>query len=203
MDRNFFLVSLFTFFTSVSIFSQSAQSAQYYIHDANKPNPMFGSARELKGKTHIINCFVSDDKRGWNKKDKALEIAMEMEGLGWLQYHKSDWYIDTIEFTTSTIGMEEDIKLGKIEQTQDITKPKSVTVPIVLNAAGYTDILGFYDSVKNATKADNILLLIFVKKASRSYALPAYTNLKSNERFLEGSVIFKEGFLEFQQVLLL
>jgi hypothetical protein len=173
-----------------------AQNPQYYVHDANRINPMYGSAKELKGKTYVINCFVSDDKRGWKTEDKKLMIALEAEGLGWIQWYKKDWGITDISFDIFNMGMEQDIKVENIERTEDITKLKSVTVPIVMRAAGYNDLSAFYDSVKNATQADNILLMIFAKKASRSYALPSNSNYESNERFLEGAVVFRETYYE-------
>ncbi len=191
--RNSILLILFF---SASIHICMAQNPQYYVHDANLINPMYGSAKELKGKTYIINCFVSDDKRGWKIDEKKMKIAEEAEGLGWIQWYKKDWGINDISFDIFNLGLEKDIKIEKIERTENLNKPKSLTVPIVMNAAGYNDLSAFYDSVKNATQADNILLIIFAKKASRSYALPSNSNNKSNERFLEGAIVFRETYYE-------
>jgi len=191
--RNFILMILF-FIASVNICV--AQNPQYYVHDANRINPMYGSAKELKGKIYVINCFVSDDKRGWKADEKKLKIAEEAEGLGWIQWYKKDWGITDISFDIFNMGLEQDIKVEKIERAEDLSKPKSLAVPIVMKAAGYNDLAAFYDSVKNATQADNIVVIIFAKKASRSYALPSNSNNKSSDRFLEGAIVFRETYYE-------
>jgi len=112
--------------------------------------------------------------------------------LGWIQWHARKWNISGLSFNTFNMGYEGDIKLDEIQKTSDISKMKTPWVTTVLQAAGYTNIPAFYDSVKAATKADNIIIVVFAKRESRSHAQPAYNNNTTNERFLEGCVVFSQ-----------
>ncbi|MBN8837900.1 MAG: hypothetical protein J0I09_11610 [Sphingobacteriia bacterium] len=167
-----------------------------YIYHDNRVNPAFGSAQTLQGKTHIINVFVSDDRKGWSAEDKADMHFKEKEGLGWINWHAKKWGIEGITFSIADLS-DKDIKVDKIESTNNL-RPKNPLkwVPLVLNLSGVTNIPHFYDSVKEATKADNIVVMIFAKKSSRSYAQPAHSNQKENERFLEGAVVFKNSYYD-------
>jgi hypothetical protein len=162
--------SLFLFFLIVVpslIFSQTGNP--YFYHDTRK-NPAYGSAKKLTGSTYIINCFISADRRGWSEGDKNYVLRLQEEGLGWIQWHAKKWNIGELSFNTFNMGYEQDIKLDEIQKTSDVIKMKTPRLTTVLHAAGYTNIPAFYDSVKATTKADNIIVVVFAKRESRSHA---------------------------------
>ncbi|MBA4197819.1 MAG: hypothetical protein C0459_09715 [Chitinophaga sp.] len=189
MAKLFFIL----FFIAVPRFIFSQISNQYLYHDTRE-NPAYGSAKKLLGSTYIINCFVSADRKGWNMADKNYVLRLQNEGLGWIQWHANKWGISGLSFDTYNIGFDTDIKLNEIERTEDFTKMKTQWVTTVLHAAGYNNIPAFYDSVKAATKADNIVVMVFAKRESRSHAQASGTNNVNNERFLEGSVVFSQAY---------
>lgn len=190
-----FILLLFTscLFVKNNIAQKVDTLSPYFYHDTSRINKSYGSAKQLKGKTLIINCFVSA-KRSWKKVEKNEVLAMQQEGLLWLQQQANKWNISGLSFNVSNIGYDADIHLAKIENNEDIKKLTVTWVPLVLNSAGYINIPDFYDSVKKVSDADNVVVLIFAKHAGRSYAQPSFTNARSYERFLEGAVIYDEYY---------
>ncbi|MFX8957486.1 hypothetical protein ABTN31_19350, partial [Acinetobacter baumannii] len=77
--------------TSFYCVGQSANDI-YNYHDT-RINPPYGSAQQLLGKTHIINVFVSDDRKGWSGEDKNKMLYKEQAGLGWINWHAKKWGI--------------------------------------------------------------------------------------------------------------
>ena len=165
----------------------------YFYHDTNRVNKNYGSAKQLKGKTLIINCFISA-KRSWKKEEKDEVLAMQQEGLMWVQQQANNWNISGLSFIVSNIGYDNDIHLSKIENNEEPSKLNVTWVPLVLNSSGYMNIPAFYDSVKKVSAADNVVVLIFAKQTGRSYAQPASSDVRSNEKFLEGAVIYYENY---------
>lgn len=166
----------------------------YNYHDTTRFNPAYGSAKTMKGKTHIINCFVSAGRKNWKQSKKDLMIRKEEEGIYWLRKQATRWGGQNLDFSISHLGYENDIKLEKIEKDHEPQKLKVRWVPLVLNTVGITNLYGYYDSIKNTNNADNVVVLIFAKSEGRSYAQRTYTNRKTDESYLEGAVVYSEDF---------
>ncbi len=158
------------------------------------PNTAFGSAKELKGSTHIVNFFVSAGRRKWDKDEKQLILDMQNNGIAWLKVQAAKWKIEELNFRRSNIGLEKDILLDKIESDKEPSNLHVNWVPYVLHAAGYASVRDFYDSVKAANQADNVVVMIFACHEGRSYAQPAFSDDKNAPRFLEGAVVYREDF---------
>jgi hypothetical protein len=80
-------------------------------------------------------------------------------------------------------------RVPKIYSSQQCAEKKISLTHEVLAAAGYNDIQQFYDSVKSASHADHIVLLIFANTNGRSYAQPSASERRDN-RYLESALIY-------------
>ncbi len=178
-----------------------AQDPKLFTRDLNRTNIPYGSAKSLQGKVRVVNCFVSTESRSWKAKEKNKVIKMEEKGFEWIISSAEQLKIKAdLSFSVSNIGMDEDIRLTKIESSQE---PKTLNVnwvPLVLNKAGYSNLSEFYDSIRIFDQVDNICILIFAKSAGRSYAQPSNSNNKRSIRFLEGAVIYSDGMIGFKEI---
>lgn len=167
----------------------SSLSAQ---NDSTQNNP-YGSAKELKGRTLIVNCFVSEANKKWDPEEKQEILDREKYGISWLHAQAVKWKMDDgLDFQRINIGLDKDIKLNKIENYKELSGSFKIDwTPLAIHAAGYPSLIDFYDSVKNATQVDNVVVIVFACSKGRSYARPAYSNSKKNERFLEGAVVYR------------
>lgn len=169
------------------------QACGQYTYDNNRPNLFYGSAKSMHGKTKVINCFISVGKHDWKKEDKQGILAVQDHGYQWIIRQGSKyWGVNDVSFTTSTIGLDNDIKVAKIERAEEPSKLNVLWVQLVLNAIGYSRPMDFYDSVKKAEAVDNVVVLVFAKRGGRSYAQPAYSDDTNNARFVEGAVLYSE-----------
>jgi hypothetical protein len=189
-----YLTMLFLFFVGFIYSQQKETISPYLYYDTTTINPAYGSAKQLKGKTHIVNCYVSVGNYKWSAAEKKSILAKQAAGLEWLKNQGVLRNISDFSFSTSNIGFDNDIQINKIERDAEPSKLKVNWVPLVLDAAGYKDLSLFYDLVKSESKADNIVVIIFAKERGRSYAQPAYNNARNNNRFLEGAVIYDQQF---------
>ena len=177
------------------LFAQAPETTSPYLYyDTTTINGAYGSAKQLKGSTLIVNCFVSARRYKWKATEKKEILAKQAEGLEWLKNQALNRNITDLSFSISNIGFENDIQISKIESDIEPRRLKVNWVPLVLNAAGFNDLPSFYDSIKKESKADNIVVLIFAKDRGRSYAQSSGSNSKNNIRFLEGAVIYDQSF---------
>jgi hypothetical protein len=194
--RNFFTavfcVTICCIYSSYC-FAQENNSI-YNYHDTSRINHAYGSAKTMMGKTHIINCFVSAGRKTWKQSEKDETLRKEQAGIYWLKKQAAKWIEENLDFSVSNLGYERDITLEKIEKDREPKNLKVKWVHLVLNTIGITDVYQYYDSVKNANNANNVVVLIFAKSVGRSYAQSAYSNYKNNDYFLEGAVIYSETF---------
>lgn len=154
-------------------------------------NQPFGSAKELKGRTLVVNCFVSEGKKKWDNDEKKEIIDREKYGLLWLQAQALKWKVEEPDFHLVNIGLEQDIKLENIENYKELSAAFKINwTSLAIHAAGYPSIIGFYDSVKNANMVDNVVVMVFPLNKGRSYAYSSNSNNR-NARFLEGAVVYQ------------
>jgi hypothetical protein len=163
----------------------------YYFHDTVRSNLFFGSAKSLKGKTLVINCFISSGRRKWKAAEKNEILRMQKEGFDWVQKEASYWTPNRLEFTVTNLGFETDIQLDKIESDREPQNLHVKWVPMVFQKLGYEDLTTFYDSVKNTYRTDNVAVMIFAKHTGRSYAQTSYG---FRSEFLEGAIVYDEDF---------
>ncbi len=156
--------------------------------------PFWGSAKDFKGKTLIVNCFVSADHKDWTTDEKNEILTKESKSVEWAKEQALQWKITGLDFTTINLGLEHDIKLNEIKKSTDPnanSRHKVAWVPLVLHAANIPIVSNFYDSVKKANNADNVVVVIFARETGHSFAEPSHDNNKNGERFLEGVVVYR------------
>jgi hypothetical protein len=153
-----------------------------------------GSAKALQGKVHVINVFISDDKLGWNAQDKETVLNEQDYAFRWAQRQAATFLTNSdLTFTTTNIGLDKDVKVDNIYADKN---PK-FQYPVAIWAlywAGYRQFDNFYDSVKLANAADNILVMVFAKKVGRSFAQQAFDDNKKNPFFLEGAIVYSDTY---------
>jgi len=167
--------------------------------DENLPNSPYGSATDLKGKTVVINCFVSKVGNEWTTEEKEKVLSKQNDGLGWLQKQASRWKVDPLSFEVVNLGLEKDISVDHIDYAFDMKKIKKLQThwaTFSLHAAGIRNIYQYYDTLKTNHKADNVVVIVFANENGRSYAQPTIEKLvKMNKDFiLEGAVVYKTGY---------
>ena len=85
-------------------------------------------------------------------EEKNRVLAQQEHGRQWiLRQAIKYWQVNDLSITTSTFGLENDIKLEKIERDAEPNKLQVNWVPLVLNAMGYNDIPYFCDSIIKST----------------------------------------------------
>jgi hypothetical protein len=119
--------------------------------------------------------------------------------LSWLQRQAVKWKTSAINFEVVNIGLEKDITVDHIDHAFDMNKIRKLRThwaTFALNAAGYAKVFPFYDTLKAAHKADNVVVLVFANENGRSYAQPTVEQIVkfSKEFFLEGAVVYKTGY---------
>ncbi|MDI9364343.1 MAG: hypothetical protein QM541_05290 [Flavobacterium sp.] len=165
-----------------------------YPKDTIKFNDAYGSAKALKGKVHVINVFVSDDKLGWNAQDKELVLNEQDYAFRWIQRQAQTFLSNAnLTFTTTNIGLDKDVKVHNIYTSRNPKFQYPVSI-WALYWAGYRAFDNFYDSVKLANTADNILVMVFAKKAGRSFAQHAFNDNQKNPFFLEGVIVYSDTY---------
>lgn len=180
-----FLYCLLAFVT-INCYSQDVQTM---------PNDPIGSARELKGKTLIINCFVSEPNKEWNPDEKQVTLGKEREGLEWLKRQAIKWGQPPISFQEFNIGQDRDVQVPKLEASRTPWKLRIRWASYALQSAGYYDIYQLYDTLKKQSQADNVVVMIFANKKGRSYAQPASdAGIRFNREWMvEGAVIYNQS----------
>lgn len=181
-------------FIIILFFLYQKSTVAQYPRDSIKYNETYGSAKALRGRVHIVNFFVSDDKKGWTYEDKKLVLDEQDYGNRWMQRQASLYAKEPdLTFTVSTIGLEEDVKVNHIYSSRNPTNLVTLT-PWVLFWAGCQSPKNFYDSVRLADSTDNILIMIFAKKTGRSYAQHCETNDPIDARFLESAIVYSNDY---------
>jgi len=161
--------------------------------NADLPNEPLGSAKNLQGKNLIVNCFISELGKEWTLEEKKNILSKEHDGFKWIKLESKSWNVAEPSFEIINIGLEKDISLSKIEAGKKAIEAKVSWVPLVVYKAGYPSITDLYDSLKKATGADNIAMLIYAKQKGRSFAKPSGSDNIHNGRFLEGAVIYERS----------
>lgn len=165
----------------------------------NLPNSPYGSAGDCKGKSLVVNCFISEIKHPWAEEEKEGIITKEESGFVWLKKQAQNWKQLPISFQQISIGLGQNVVVSEIVNAHTIKQIGRLKVhwaTYALHAAGYPNIYHFYDSLKKLYEVDNIVVLVFANKEGRSYAQPTYTNgvIFNKEWFVEGAVIYKNYF---------
>ncbi|MFP5040956.1 hypothetical protein [Parasediminibacterium sp. JCM 36343] len=159
-------------------------------------NAPYGSAVVCKGKTVVVNCFVSEPTTPWQKEEKDLVIAKETAGLAWLKAQAVNWRQPVPSFQQVNLGLEKDIEVPKIQSgttIREIKKIKTLWASYALHSTGIGNIYQWYDSLKTQYGADNLVVLVFANKQGRSYAQPASKSTPlGSEWFVEGAVLYKK-----------
>lgn len=155
-------------------------------------NQPYGSAKELKGRILIVNCFVSEGKKKWDNEEKKEILDREKYGISWLHAQALKWKMDDdLNFQRINIGLEQDIKIEKIENYKELSKSFKINwTSLAIHAAGYPSLINFYDSIKNATQVDNVVVIVFAYNKGRSYAQASTSNNRKSPYFLEGAVVY-------------
>jgi hypothetical protein len=153
-----------------------------------------GSAKALRGKVHVVNVFISDDRKGWDKEEKLSVLKGQDYGLKWVQRQVRNYLPESdLEFAVSTLGLEKDIKTDKIYSSIDPHVDVSVSA-WALYWAGYSSTQHFYDSIKAIDNADNVLVMLFANKTGRGYAQPSGTSNSESPWFLEGTMMYANNY---------
>ena len=166
---------------------------------ANTTNDPVGSAANCLGKNLVINIFITEKGETWTPAEKDAVIANENTGFEWLKRQARIWNVPPISFQQINIGYDSDIEVQKIVRAHEIPQLKRLKVhwaTYALNAAGYSNIYHFCDSLKKVYQVDNVAVLVFANKEGLSYAQPATINEigYNKDWFLEGSVLYKHYF---------
>lgn len=161
-----------------------------FSQDVDLPNEPWGSAQNLQGKTLVVNCFISELDKPWTADEKKSILLKEKDGFDWIKLEAYSWKTAQPTFGVCNLGLEHDIVLSKVEGGKHPSTLMLNWSSTVLQAAGFANAKIFYDSLKNATKADNIALLIYAKQKGRSFANWCFSNNTNHLRFVESAVIY-------------
>lgn len=121
-------------------------------------------------------------------------MKKESKSIEWAKEQALQWKIEGLDFATINLGLDHDIKLNEIKKSTDPdadSRHKVAWVPMVLHAANIPIVSSFYDSLKKANSADNVLVILFARETGHSFAEPSHNNNKNGERFLEGVVVYR------------
>jgi hypothetical protein len=151
-----------------------------------------GSAKELSGNIYTLSCFISGPDDEWTYDEKLEMLKLLNAGQAWIKKEALKYSI-SLEFNESgTYGLNKDIKLQYIERGSASGKESVDWVANVFHTIGYNRILDFDSWIRKNTNANNYHVIMFVKGAGISYALP-YSNAMDKEKYyIEAAVVYEK-----------
>ena len=149
-----------------------------------------GSGKALRGNIYVLSCFVSDRNNEWTRQEKLQVYNKLYRTQNWL-IAQARRYNVWLNFEGGNFGLDRDIKLNHIDYGTGSGREDVNVVTTVLRAIGYSNSLSFYNWALNNSNSSNVIVLVFVKGAGTSYAIP-YNDprIDSELYYLEGAVIY-------------
>jgi hypothetical protein len=159
-------------------------------------NARVGSANRLSGKIFSMNCFVSESgKEEWSKEEKMEMLLNLAASQAWLN-QQARFYGVSLSFENQTFGFDSDLPVqdignrGLFTNDDQSFRPKLDWLKEVVPKMGIGPISteGLNAWVQENKVCDNYQILVFVKGAGRSFALP----YNCTNEFVELAIIFQK-----------
>ena len=170
--------------------SSNAASFKVNPNVQNSRQQNLGSAKNLSGNVNVVSCFISDRYNQWTYAEKMHMVGLNNEAQAWLTEQASRYGMK-VNFENACYGLENDIYIDYLPTMFDVGKERNITT--VLNKIGWDSSMQFYEDQISRTNCDNMIVLIFLKGAGQSYAIP-YTDPAQDRKlyYLEGAVLYQQ-----------
>lgn len=147
-----------------------------------------GSAKALVGRVYVLTIYTGNQP--WEDY-KVHSITKNVhEALEWLS-QQVQRYGKTVSFVNGCYGYPSPIDYY-IKRGEGSGNESSDVIWELMNKIGYQSTESFIKWTKEEAHCDSAIVLAFVDKKGRSYALPYVKGLDEKKYFLEGAVLFTE-----------